>query len=221
MVDSTLKEVENNLIVNQSRFPHVCSWSEVNRTFYDSDFQNPNLTKHPQMCCPKCSTVSFPWKSKKISKDFHKMENRGILSFIVIFVILLALIGVSRFVHQKIVTTLQNHHLSNFSQGPSPPFPRSRRPPPIEGDKPLEQLEWDDVTVQLDGRLLPPSLLWQLWCLPFWGVSKQIWQISKLLEWVGLWYLKTIFDLWCCTIYIHGEKNKTHFSLENSWDVNV
>ena len=44
------------------------------------------------------------------------MEYKGVLSFIVIFVTLLALIGVSRFVHQRISTTtqlcVQNHHLT-------------------------------------------------------------------------------------------------------------
>ena len=85
------------------------------------------------------------------------MEYKGVLSFIVIFVTLLALIGVSRFVHHNL--TLCSESPPNSSQGSSPPFPWSRGPPSIEGDKQLEQLERDDAAVELDGRILPPSLL--------------------------------------------------------------
>ena len=59
------------------------------------------------------------WQYLPICQVFtncQDMEYKGVLSFIVIFVTLLALIGVSRFVHQRICTTtqlcVQNHHLT-------------------------------------------------------------------------------------------------------------
>ena len=75
--------------------------------------------RNPQKCSHNVDQSVFLGKANKSTSGItncQDMEYKGVLSFIVIFVTLLTLIGVSRFVHQRISTTtqlcVQNHHLT-------------------------------------------------------------------------------------------------------------
>ena len=78
----------------------IPAWPNITKSVAQNDQQSVFHGK-----ARKYRIDTWQYLQTKVFTYFHKMEHRGILSFIVISVILLALIGVSRFVHQKIVTT--------------------------------------------------------------------------------------------------------------------